>query len=279
MKWILLYIVSFSSFKQLDAQALIRPDTVLINSDTLQLKGLLWRPSIQGPLPAIIYCHGSYETTETKYDIIEQVSILGSLYAKNGYVFLGLFRRGNGLSKDQGVNIADLMAIALKEKGQEERNKIQIQQMQAGDFRDMIAGLKFLRQRKEVDTNRIVAAGHSFGGSLALLLTEHDRIIKSVVVFGAAGKSWNLSPQFRAKLIQAAKNISVPVFIGHAENDYSITPGQALDSVMKRFNKPHVLKIYPAIGSTTSEGHNFAFLSPTTWEADVIEFLRKNLMK
>jgi len=279
MKWILLYMVSFCSIKQLDAQALIRPDTVLINSDTLQLKGLLWRPFIQGPLPAIIFCHGTYETTETKYNIIEQVSTLGSLYAKNGYTFLGLFRRGNGLSKDQGVNTGDLMATALKEKGQEERNRIQIQQLQDGDLRDMIAALKFLKQRKEVDTNRIAAAGHSFGGSLALLLTEHDRNIKSVIIFGAAGGSWNLSPQLRARLIQAAKNISVPVFIGHAENDYSVTPGYALDSVMKRFNKPHILKIYPPFGNTPSEGHNFLFLSPSMWEADAIEFFRKNLQK
>lgn len=279
MKWVLIFVVSFCPGKFIDAQDLIRPDTVLISSDTLQLKGLLWRPSIQGPLPAIIFCHGSCETTDTKCNLVEEVAMLGSLYAKHGYIFLGLFRRGNGLSKDQGVNTGDLMAIALKEKGQEERNKIQIQQLQGGDLRDMIAGLKFLRQRKDVDTNRIAAAGHSFGGSLALLLTEHDRNIKSVIVFGAAGFSWNRSPQLRARLIQAAKNISVPVFIGHAENDYSVTPGQALDSVMKRLNKPHVLKIYPPSGNTPSEGHNFLFLSPSMWEADAIEFFRKNLQK
>src|SRR6185503_20943883 len=117
MKWVLIFVVSFCPGKFIDAQDLIRPDTVLISSDTLQLKGLLWRPSAERPLPAIIYCHGSYETAEMKYNIIEQVSMLGSLYAKNGYIFLGLFRRGNGFSKDQGVNTGDLMAIALKEKG------------------------------------------------------------------------------------------------------------------------------------------------------------------
>jgi hypothetical protein len=59
--------------------------------------------------------------------------VLEPLFAKNGYLFLGLFQRGVGLSKDQGENTANLMARALEEKGQEERNKVQLQQMQTAD--------------------------------------------------------------------------------------------------------------------------------------------------
>ena len=63
----------------------------------------------------------------------------------------------------------------------------------------------------------------------------------------------------------------------HAQNDYSVTPGYALDSVMTQLNKPHVLKIYPKFSNTVSDGHSLIFLSIETWKADVFKFLDENL--
>ena len=270
-------VLLFCSINYSEAQPLWQPDTVTVESDHLQLKGLLWRPAGKGAFPAVIFCHGSYETDDTRYDAVQQTSVLGPIFAKNGYVFFGLFRRGVGLSLDQGVNSADRMTKANKEKGQEERNKVQIQQLQNDDLEDMISGLAFLRQRKDVDTSRLSVMGHSFGGSLALLTAEHVPGLKAIVVFGTAGYSWNLSPQLRQTLINAVQNINAPVLMVHAQNDYSVNPGHALDSVMTQAGKPHVLKIYPPFGSSSSEGHNFLFLSTKTWEADIFKFLRKNL--
>ena len=65
----------------------------------------------------------------------------------------------------------------------------------------------------------------------------------------------------------------------HDQNDYSITSGYALDSVMNKLNKPHVLKIYPKFGETAQEGHNLIFKSVVTWEPDVFTFLSKNLQR
>jgi hypothetical protein len=65
----------------------------------------------------------------------------------------------------------------------------------------------------------------------------------------------------------------------YAQNDYSTAPGYALDSVMNQLNKPHVLKIYPKFGNSTSEGHNMVFLSVETWEADVFKFLDEHLRR
>ena len=97
---------------------------------------------------------------------MQQTSLLGPLFAKNGYTFLVLFRRGVGLSKGQGTNSADLMTNAFKEKGPEGRNEMQVLQLETDQLQDMISGLTFLRKRKDVDTHRIAVAGHSFGGSL-----------------------------------------------------------------------------------------------------------------
>jgi dienelactone hydrolase len=119
--------------------------------------------------------------------------------------------------------------------------------------------------------------GHSFGGSLALLVAEHDPRLKAVIVFSGGGYSWNLSPKLRARLIIAVRNISAPIMIIHDQNDYSTTPGYALDSVLNKLNKPHILKIYPKFGETQQEGHNMIFKSIATWEPDVFKFLNESL--
>ncbi|MFI5188630.1 MAG: alpha/beta hydrolase family protein, partial [Chitinophagales bacterium] len=142
----------------------------------------------------------------------------------------------------------------------------------------MISGIRFLEKTKGVDKNRMAIMGHSFGASLSLLVAEHRQDVKAVVAFSPGGYSWDHSFQLRVRLIGAAKNISAPVMIIHAQNDYSIKPGHVLDSTMNRNNKPHLLKIYPKSGSSANEAHNLIFNSITKWETDVFEFLDKILM-
>ena len=272
-------ILTCYSVEEMNAQNFKGPDTVLVQSGNLTLKGLLWSPTGQGPFPAIIFCHGSYGGSDTIHDAGQNMSLLGTVFAAKGYIFLGLFRRGVGLSAGQGVNSTELMEKAFKERGQEGRNEVQLMHMQTDQMQDMVSGLKFLRTKKYVDTNRLAVIGHSFGGSLTLLLAEHEPSLKAVVIFSPGGYSWNLSPSLRAHVISAVKNISAPVMIIHAQNDYSVTPGYALDSVMTQLNKPHVLKIYPKFGNTASDGHSLIFLSIETWEADVFKFLDENLKR
>ena len=63
----------------------------------------------------------------------------------------------------------------------------------------------------------------------------------------------------------------------HAQNDYSTTPGNELDSVLNQHHKPHLLIIYPQFGNSANQGHNIIFLSPQIWQADVFKFLEENL--
>lgn len=272
-------ILACFSIEKMHAQDFEGPDTVIVQSGKLTLKGLLWRPAGHGPFPTIIFCHGSYRDTDKIYNPVQQISSLGPVFASHGFIYFGLFRRGVGLSTGQGVNGADLMDNAFKERGQEGRNEVQLQQMLTDQLQDMVSGFKYLRGRKDVDTNRIAIVGHSFGGLLTLLVVEHDPRLKAAIVFSGGGYSWDLSPPLRARLIIAVKNISAPIMIIHDQNDYSTTPGYALDSVMNKLNKPHVLKIYPKFGETAQEGHNMIFKSVVTWEPDVFTFLSKNLQR
>jgi hypothetical protein len=56
-------------------------------------------------------------------------------------------------------------------------------------------------------------------------------------------------------------------------NDYDTTPGTSLAAELERLHKPNVLKVYPPVGQTPSEGHNFLYTDISLWESDVFKFL------
>ena len=141
----------------------------------------------------------------------------------------------------------------------------------------MIAGLSFLKKLPHVDANRIAIAGHSFGGQLTLLAAEHDSSARAAVTFGAAAGSWEDWPELRERLLSAVRKTSAPSMLIHASNDYSTAPGNAMAAERKRMGKPRVLKIYPAIGKTSEEGHNFVYSAVDRCETDVFKCLYANV--
>ena len=144
---------------------------------------------------------------------------------------------------------------------------------------DALSGLKFLRSLPYVDARNIALVGHSFGGSLTLLLAEREPNLRAVVVFSGAGYSFDRSPALRARLLTAIDRIAAPVFCIHAENDYSLSSGKVLDARREQIGKPHRLKIYPPIGQTVDDGHDFLHLGVKIWEPDVFAFLDENMRK
>ena len=256
-----------------EAQKIHAPETVTVQSGTLTLRGLLWRPTGRGPFPAVLFNHGSGPANYP-----QKPAALGPVFAKHGYIFLYLYRRGAGLSADDGSNSGALMAKALAENGQEGRNELQLKLLET-ELEDVLSGLAFLRACAEVDARRVAIAGHSFGGSLTLLAAEHDSKLVAAIIFGGAAGSWEKSPKLQTRLTTAVDSMSVPVFFIYAANDYSVAPGKILASEMARLNKPHRLKIYAAIGRTTAEGHDFYYLGLSKWEPAVFAFLEKYMRR
>jgi carboxymethylenebutenolidase len=276
-------VLACGSSEYLHGQDFVSPETLSVRSGTLILTALLWHPSGPGPFPALIFSHGNYASTsrpgsiDSLFGPITLISSLGPLFARNGYLFLVPFRRGVGLSKGQGESSLDLLDRALKEKSQEERNTLQVRLLETVQLEDMISAVKFLRSRHDADSNRVAVIGHSFGGSLALLLAEHDSGLKAVVDFAAAAYSWNRSPQLRARLTEAVTHIKSPVLFIHAKNDYSTAPADSLGALMDRLKKEHSVKIYPPFGNTSDVGHNFIFFGMQMWERVVLQFLDESL--
>src|SRR5206468_10357644 len=108
-----------------------------------------------------------------------------------------------------------------------------------------------------VDAKCIAIAGHSFGGQLTLLAAERDHTIRAAVTFAAAAGSWEHSPELRERLRAAADNATAPIMLIQAANDYSIAPSYSLADELERLHKPHLLKIYPRVGSNIRERTQF----------------------
>jgi dienelactone hydrolase len=253
-------------------EASVAPETVSVHNGAVTLHALLWHPSGPAPFPTVLFTHGSGPTMEP-----DKPATLGPLFAKHGYVFLFLYRRGAGLSADQGTSPADLMDQEAASHGPEARNELQLRLLETDQLSDVLAGLAFLRGRSDVDARRLVVAGHSFGGVLALLAAERDRRVAAVVDFAGGARSWSDSPALRARLLAVVDRITAPVFFIHAANDYSVAPAKVLGAEMARLGKPYRVMIYPVVGKTAAEGHDLVYLGVATWEPDVFAFLDESM--
>jgi carboxymethylenebutenolidase len=243
---------------------------------------MLWRPQGRGPFPAILLNHGSGRTRDDlkrlgPYE--RNAEKVGPVFVRHGYVFLYLFRRSVGLSTDQGANAVDLMNSESAAHGQEARNALQLQLPENREMDDALSGLKFLRALPYVDARNVAVIGQSFGGSLTVLLAEREPNLRAVVIFSGAGYSFDRSPELRARLLAAIDHVAAPVFFIHAENDYSLSSGKVLDARREHTGKQHRLKIYPPIGRTVDDGHDFFYLGIHVWEPDVFAFLDENTRK
>jgi carboxymethylenebutenolidase len=254
----------------------ITPQIVVVPSGNLRLKGYLWRPAGAAPCPAVLFVHGSgsIDASHTGgFAITETAEMLAPTFIKHGYAFLYLFRRGQGLSADQGPFMQDVLQREKNTMGEEARKHLQFVLLTTEHLDDVTAGLSFLRTLSGVDAHRIAAVGHSFGGQLTLLAAERDSTLRAAVTFSAAASSWEGSFEVRERMLTAVRKTTVPLMLLHAANDYSTAPGKAMADELSRLGKPHVLRIYPPVGRTADDGHNFVYTAVPEWEGDVFGFL------
>ncbi len=252
------------------------PETVVVQSGNLRLKGFLWKPAGAAPAPAVLFVHGSGGSDGAHtggFAITEAAEKIAPVFVRHGYALLYLFRRGQGLSADQGPFMQDLLQREKAARGEEARKRLQFVLMTTDHLDDVMAGLSFLETLPGIDSHRLAVVGHSFGGQLTLLAAERDPTLRAAVTFGAAAASWEGSSEVRERLLTSVRKTAVPIMLVHAANDYSTEPGKALDSELTKLRKPHVLKIYPPFGKTPDDGHNFVYTDAADWEADVFRFL------
>jgi dienelactone hydrolase len=252
------------------------PRTVDIPTGSLRLKAFLWTPDGPGPFPVVLFNHGSGGLTADQtagMPITDAATRLAPVFIKHGYAFLFLFRHGQGLSADQAPYMQDVLNREEATHGLEARRHLQLVLLKTEQLDDVMAALAFLETAPGIDPKRIAMIGHSFGGQLTLLAAERDKGVRAVVTFGAAANSWQTSPDLRVLLLTAVGNTSAPVMLIHAANDYDTAAGVALSSQCHNAHNLCVLKIYPAVGKSSDDGHNAAYQAIPLWEPDVFNFL------
>jgi carboxymethylenebutenolidase len=278
----LLLALLISSAPLAESLQVTAPQIVEIPSGTLRLKAYLWTPPGPGPFPAVLFNHGRSNTAQQhtrKLTITQAAQVLGPVFVRHGYVFLYLFRRGEGLSADQAPFIGDILQREEAAKGKEARNHLQLVLLTTDHLDDASAGLSFLKNLSYVDAHRIAVAGHSFGGQLTLLTAARDSTIRAAIAFAPAANSWDGSPELRELMLAMVRKLTVPVMLLQAANDYSLAPSQAMADELSRLSKTHVRKIYPPIGEIANDGHNFLYTDVARWEQDVFAFLDENVRR
>ena len=277
-----LLFASVSVALAIDQPAPIVPETVVVPSGKLRLKAYLWKPTGPGPFPTVLFNHGSggADADHTAgLPMTEAAEKLAPLFLKHGYAFLYLFRRGQGLSADQSRFMQDTLQQEEAAKGKEARQHLQFMLATTDHLDDVLAGLSFLKTARAIDAKRIAIVGHSFGGQVTLLAAERDNTVRAAVTFAAAAGSWERSPELRERLEAVVEKTTAPIMLIQATNDYSTAPSKELADNLRRLHKSYLLKIYPPVGQTPDDGHNFLYLGIPQWEDDVFRFLDEHLKR
>jgi carboxymethylenebutenolidase len=234
-----LTIVTASSLKAQDRSPEAGAEEVSFPSGKLTLHGFLYRGAGDGPLPAILWNHGSER-------LPGRLPELGSFFSAKGYMFFVPHRRGQGRSANAAPYVMDVLR---GEAGPAARSAKLVEMMEV-HLQDQLAALAYLRSLPFVDPKRIAVMGCSFGGIQTLLAAESAPDIRAAVDFAGGAESWQGSPDLRARMTRAARSAKVPVFFIQAEGDYDLAPSRTLAKEMEKAGKEAMIHIYPAVGRT-----------------------------
>ena len=261
--------LSIICIASLAASDMVKPEIVKFPNGKLTLGGELFLPEGDGPFPVVLYNHGSAPKMKNSF----ASAAIGPEFAKNGWAFFMPYRRGQGLSEDQGPYIGDEINTA-RLTGWGKAAKKLVELLQTEHLSDQMAALSWLKQQEFVQAGRIATAGNSFGGIQVVLGVEKGSYCAGVDATGAA-QSWSNSKDLQELMKHAVANANSPIFFFQAENDYDLSPTKVLSSHMEKSGKITKVKIYPPFGSSAKEGHSLPWAGVSIWFDDTLSFINK----
>ena len=249
----------------LDGSAIV-PREVRFASGAFQLAGYLYAPPGRGPFPCVVTNHGSTIVQGTT-DVCRPA--MAALLMSWGYASFLPHRRGYGSSPGPAWR-----SEVTAEFGSDAYDRQLAHRLEA-ESEDVVAARAFLATRAEVVPGRIGVLGSSFGGTVSLLAGARDPGFRCAVDFAGAAMNWERTPTLRATMLEAARQLAVPICLVQSENDYSTAPTRELAAELGRHGKAHVARVFPAFGLTADEGHLFLQNGAPIWGPWVRAFLER----
>jgi len=234
------------------------------------LRGVLYRPPGPGPFPVLLYAHGSAPGAVSN-DAFEAIA---PAFTARGWAVFAPYRRGQGLSREAGAFVRDEIEAARAAGGMEEAQARLARLLATDQMDDQAQAFVWLSRQRFADRRRIAAMGNSFGGIIALLSAERLPVCAAVDAAGGA-ESWGRAPALRALMTNGARRARSPVLFMQAANDFDLAPSRVLHGAMAQAGKPAELRLYPAFGGSTRDGHAFAYRGVPVWIDDVHRFLNR----
>ena len=242
----------------------VQPSEVTFASGKLTLHGFIYKPKGDGPIPALLWNHGSERRPGWLPDLAPMV-------LSKGYILFIPHRRGQGRSP--GEYIMDELARAGESGGKMARDRKLVELMEL-QLEDQIAALNYLKGLPEVDAKRMAVAGCSFGGIQTVFMAEHGLGLRAAVDFAGAAQTWSDAPELRKRMKEAVRHAQMPIFFVQAENDNDIAPSRELAADMEKANKPHAMQIFPQFGKSAQDAHEFCVHGGEIWAPQVFSFLK-----
>lgn len=232
----------------------------------LRLEGFLYRPpAASGPLPVLVFNHGSTgagrvaPTSTAQYRYPE----VARFFVERGWAVLIPMRRGRGASDGEYLERYDCDRAILSEG------------VERG-LADVDAALAYVRAQPWADPARLLLGGMSRGGLLSVVHPSRRAATARGVVNFAGGwtvERCDVRTGFNADTFAAAGRAArLPMLWLYSENDRNYGPAsvRAYHEGFVRAGGTATLAIFPPIGH---DGHILLPGAVSTWQTTVHDFL------
>jgi dienelactone hydrolase len=239
-----------------------RCDAGQVGSCTIDLEGYLFFPQgASGPLPTIVWNHGSEQNPGPKCTIAEY-------FVPRGYVVFVPLRRGH--TPSTGVYVGSYTA----------GTKISYLEIQVDD---VTTAWNFVKTQtsgsSSVDATRMAIAGHSFGGIETLLTNATALGQRAAIDLCGDSESWGV-PENETALRAAIDAAQAPIFFAQPQNDVHIDPTVQYSLEAGTHMQMYQATIYPPVpAAATPQDAHVKFVTNATqvaiWGPGALDFLHR----